>query len=125
MLMAVVAITCCSASFADEVGKLRDMAKDSEEYRELAIDCLIEIKINTSSGWESQECTKYKRFSVTELQAFKSEIKEATHAFKSYSKSGESSKKRIKRGLKQLILIQENMESIGNISANIKNETKT
>jgi hypothetical protein len=70
MLLAVVAIASCSTSFADEVGKLRDMARASDDYRELAIDCLIEMKIDKSSGWKSQECAKYKHFSVNELQAF-------------------------------------------------------
>jgi hypothetical protein len=37
MLLAVVAIVSCSTSFADEVGKLRDMARASDDYRELAI----------------------------------------------------------------------------------------
>ncbi|MEJ2404444.1 MAG: hypothetical protein P8171_09175 [Candidatus Thiodiazotropha sp.] len=37
MLLAVVAIVSCSTSFADEVRKLRDMARASDDYRELAI----------------------------------------------------------------------------------------
>jgi hypothetical protein len=123
MLLAIVAIASCSTSFADEVGKLRDMARASDDYRELAIDCLIEMKIDKSSGWESQECAKYKHFSVNELQAFKSEINAAVLAFKAYSKSGEASKNRVKRGLKQLIIIQENMGSVGDISKKIKNES--
>jgi hypothetical protein len=125
MFIAVAAFACCSTSFADEVGKLRDMARASEEYRELTIDCLIEMRINNSNGWESSECVEYKHFSLTELQVFKSEIKSATLAFKAYSKSGDASKSRVKRGLKHLIIIQENMESIGNISNKIKSESKT
>ncbi|MEJ2610172.1 MAG: hypothetical protein P8179_08810 [Candidatus Thiodiazotropha sp.] len=125
MLLAVVAIAGYSTSFADEVGKLRDMARSSDEYKELAIDCLIELKTDQSGGWESQECAKYKHFSVNELQAFKSEINTAALAFKVYVKSGEASKNRVKRGLKQLFIIQENMGSIGNISTKIKNESNT
>lgn len=125
MFVAIAAFVCCSASVADEVGMLRDLAKTSEDYRELSIDCLIEMKVDKASGWESEECAKYKHFSVSELQVFKSEINNAVIAFKAYSKSGDASKSRIKRDLKQLIKIQENMKSIDNISTKIKNESKT
>ncbi len=125
MWLALCALLCSALSVADEVSDLRDMARLSDDHRELTIDCLIEIKIDKASGWESDECLKYKHFSVNELQVFKSNIKTATSAFKVYSKSVSASKSRIKRGLKQLIIIQENMESIGGLSAKIKTESKT
>ena len=125
MCLALCALLCSALSVADEVSNLRDMARLSDDHRELTIDCLIEMKIDKAVGWESDECLKYKHFSANELQVFKSNIKTATSAFKVYSKSGNASKNRIKRGLKQLIIIQENMESIGGLSAKIKTESKT
>jgi hypothetical protein len=123
--LALVTLLFGSALSADEVGDLRDIARLSEDYRELTVDCLIEIKIDKAKGWVSEECERYKHFSAGELHDFKVEIKKATSAFKEYSKSGSASKNRIKRGLKQLILIQENMESVGEISDKIKVESKS
>ncbi len=123
--LAMCAFLCSTGLVADEVSDLRDMARTSGDHREVTIDCLIEVKINKANGWKSEECLKYKHFAVNELQAFKSNIKAATSAFKVYSKSGSASKNRIKRGLKQLIIIQENMESIGSLSSKIKSESKT
>jgi hypothetical protein len=123
--LAICVFLCSTGLIADEVSDLRDMARISGDYRELTIDCLIEVKINRANGWKSEECLKYKHFSENELQAFKSNIKTSTSAFTAYSKSGSASKNRIKRGLKQLIIIQENMESIGGLSAKIKSKSKT
>jgi len=123
LLIILVALSYCSQSLADEVGKLRDLTKTSEDYRAQAIDCLVEMKINKSDGWKSDECKRFKLFSSHELQAFKSEIQSTTLAFKVFSKSDDASKRRIKRGLTQLILIQENMESIRNIAEKIKSES--
>lgn len=41
----LVASLVCSSAIADEVSDLRDMAKLSEEYRDLSIDCLVEMKV--------------------------------------------------------------------------------
>ncbi len=123
--LGMCALLFSTGLLADEVSDLRDMARTSGDHRELTVDCLIEVKINKANGWKSDECLKYKHFSVNELQAFKSSIKTATSAFMVYSKSGSASKNRIKRGLKQLIIIQENMKSIGDLSAKIKSESKT
>ena len=125
MCLALCALMYSALSGADEVSDLRDMARLSDDHRELTIDCLIEMKIEKGSGWKSEECLRFKDYSKNELQVFKSNIKAATSAFKVYSKSGSASKNRIKRGLKQLIIIQVNMESIGGISAKIKAESKT
>lgn len=124
MYLALATLLCSTASIADEVGDLRGMARVSEDHKELTIDCLIEMRISKGNGWESEECSKYKHFSANELQEFKSKIKMTTSAFKEYSKSGDVSIKRIKRGLKQLIIIQENMKSIGGLSAKIKTGSK-
>ena len=122
LLMAMYLFMCCSVSFADEVSDLRDLARLSQDHRELAIDCLIEVKTNKANGWEGEACEKYKKFSTTGLQAFKVETEIATSAFKAYSKSNGSTKNRVKRGLKQLVLIQENAESIRNVTGKIKAE---
>jgi len=124
LLMAMFFFMCCSVSFADEVSDLRDLARLSQDQRELAIDCLIEVKTNKANGWEGEACEKYKKFSTTGLQAFKVETEMATSAFKAYSKSNGATKNRVKRGLKQLVLIQENSESIRNIAGKIKAELK-
>ena len=97
-------------------------SKVSQDHRELAIDCLIEVKTNKANGWEGEACEKYKKFSTTGLQAFKVEAEIATSAFKAYSKSNGATKNRVKRGLKQLVLIQENAESIRNVTGKIKAE---
>ena len=124
LLMAMYLFMCCSVSFADEVSDLRDLARLSQDHRELAIDCLIEVKTNKANGWEGEACEKYKKFSTTGLQPFKVETEMATSAFKAYSKSNGATKNRVKRGLKQLVLIQENSESIRNIAGKIKAELK-
>jgi len=122
LLMAMYLFMCCSVSFADEVSDLRDLARLSQDHRELSIDCLIEVKTNKANGWEGEVCEKYKKFSTTGLQSFKVETEAATSAFKEYSKSDGATKNRVKRGLKQLVLIQENAEGIRNITSKIKAE---
>ena len=123
--LALCALLCSALSVADEVSDLRDMARASDDDRAIAIDCLIEIKIDKANGWKSEECLKYRYYSTNKLQAFKSDIKTAISAFKVYSKSGSANKNRIKRGLKQLIIIQENMKSIGDLSVKIKTESES
>ena len=86
MCLALCALMYSALSGADEVSDLRDMARLSEDHRELTIDCLIELKTEKASGWKSEECLKFKEFSTNELQVFKSNIKATTSAFKVYSK---------------------------------------
>ncbi len=54
LLMAMYFFMCCSVSFADEVSDLRDLARLSQDHREFAIDCLIEVKTNKANGWEGE-----------------------------------------------------------------------
>jgi len=122
--LTVVVIGCSATATADEVGKLKDMARASDDHRELTIDCLIEMKLKKAKGWETKPCKQYQLFATNELQVFRSEIKVATKAFTAYSKSEEASKRRVRRGLKQLFFIQENMKSIRSLSAEIKAASK-
>ena len=124
IFLALATLIFSSASVANEIGKLREMTRITESYKELSIDCLTEIIINKASGQESGECEKYKHFALNELQSFESEVTATLNTFTAYSKPGNVSKRKFKRGLKQLLIIQENMESIVSISTKIGNEAK-
>ncbi|MGR6840054.1 hypothetical protein ACU5DF_13410 [Aliivibrio wodanis] len=52
----LVASLVCGSAIADEVSDVRDMAKLSEEYRGLSIDCLVEMKVKKMKGWASDSC---------------------------------------------------------------------
>jgi len=121
----LVASLVCGSAIADEVSDVRDMAKLSEEYRGLSIDCLVEMKVKKMKGWASDSCEEYKKFAKHDLQTYKAEIKKTTSSFVAYSKSEDVSIRRVKRGLKQLFIIQSNMESIDKISKKIKVASNT
>ncbi|KJG36575.1 hypothetical protein UA32_16365 [Photobacterium angustum] len=116
----LVASLVCSSAIADEVSDLRDMAKLSEEYRDLSIDCLVEMKVKKMNGWASDNCNEYKDFAKNDLQTYKVKIKKTTSSFVEYSKSENVSMRKVKRGLKQLFIIQSNMDSIDKIRKKIK-----
>ena len=113
------------SALADEVGDLRDMAKLSEEYRDLSIYCLVEMKVKKINGWASDSCEEYKKFSKNDLQKYKNEMKNTTSSFVAYSKSKDVSVRRVKRGLKQLLIIQSNMDSMDKINKQIKVASNT
>ena len=95
-----------SAYSKDIVDSLKEMRKQSDDYRELSIDCLVELKVSKGDGWKSDECTEYQQLSKTELQVFKEKIKIQSDLFRDYSKNKEGSKRRIKRGINQLLTIK-------------------
>ncbi len=110
---------------ADSVDSLQDMSKESGKIRELTIECYVELKMAKSKGWKSEECVAYKQFSKNELQEFRKSIKKNTEEFRKESKSKDLSKRRIKRGLKKLVIIQSNMENVGTINKKIKGLAKS
>ena len=109
-----------SAYSKDIVDSLKEMRKQSDDYRELSIDCLVELKVSKGDGWKSDECTEYQQLSKTELQVFKEKIKIQSDLFRDYSKNKEGSKRRIKRGINQLLTIKYNMQSMKQITSNFK-----
>ena len=110
---------------SNEVSQLRDIAREVEDHRDLTIDCLIEIKLSKQKGWGSEQCLRYQSFAKSTLPAFQSKVKAAATLFNNYSKSTSASKRRVKRGLKELLIIQEGMLSIKSISNKIKNASNT
>ena len=105
---------------ADEVDNLRDMARKTKDYLDISIECQVEVRVAKSAAWESEPCRAYKTFAKIDLPLFRAKIKAATASFVTYSKSSEASKRRIKRGLKQLLIIQINMEGIDRVGQKIK-----
>lgn len=72
------------------------------------------------NGWASDNCNEYKYFAKNDLQTYKVKIKKTTSSFVEYSKSENVSMRKVKRGLKQLFIIQSNMDSIDKIRKKIK-----
>ena len=115
-----LAIACSTTIASDEMPRLEVMAKDSEEYRNLSIDCLIEMKVSKEEGWNTKQCLNYQSFVKNTLPVFKNEVKANASSFREYSKSSDTSEIMEKRGLKQLQIINENMASIKSITRKIK-----
>ncbi|NRB40321.1 MAG: hypothetical protein HRU20_17940 [Pseudomonadales bacterium] len=117
----VLLFTISSSAYSkDIVDSLKDMRKQSEDFRELSIDCLVELKVSKDKGWKSDECVEYQQLSKTELRVFKEKLKIKSDLFRDYSKNKEGSKRRIKRGVNQLLTIKYNMQSMKEITNNFK-----
>jgi hypothetical protein len=108
----------------DAIDFLGDLENESEEFREISIECLVEIKVSKENGWDSAECGSYKALSKDEFSEFKSNVKKATSDFKRYAESNEASNRRIKRGLKYLLEIQSDMVGLAELNNQIKNSSK-
>jgi hypothetical protein len=116
---------CSSSVLADDViDFLSDLKNESEEFREIAIECLVEIKVSKENGWDSAECGSYKALSKDEFSEFKSNVKKAMSDFERYSESNDASSRRIKRGLKYLLEIQSDMAGLGELNNKIRNSSK-
>lgn len=130
IFLALTTLFFSSPAISNELDNIRDIERTTEKFKEISISCLIEIKAHKAKTWEtrgskSKACEKYKAYAKNEIKSLKSKAQKAIDEFKAYSKSGDASKRRIQRGLKSLILIQENIKSIKNIGDDIKSESKT
>ena len=124
-LVGLIMMLVSGVSCADAVDSLQDASKQSKKIRDLTIDCYVEVKISKAKGWKTDECREYKIMSKTELKAFRNSVKRYTNDFREQSKNKDLSIRRIKRGLKKLMIIQSNMESVGAINKKIKKLAKS
>ena len=114
-----------TSAHADIVSELRDAAKLSEEYRELTINCYIDAKLFKQKAWKKEACSDYKVMAKTQLQAYRRSVQHKTKQFREFMHNDEPSIRRIKKGLKQLAIIQFNLENIRSGSKKIKMAVKS
>ncbi len=121
ILALVVFLPLMSVSVkADVIDDLRALKHSARDYRELTVDCLVEVKLFKAKGWGSSECEKYEEFSKKSLHEFKAEVKGTTQEFVASVRKKELSMRRTKRGMKYLMIIKSNSENISTLSKGIK-----
>lgn len=62
------------------------MAKKSEDYRDLSIDCFVELDVSNGKGWASKSCEEYKEFALNGLHKYKEDFKTKGQEFVNSSK---------------------------------------
>ena len=102
----------CSLMDADEINDLRDMNKLSQEYKDISFNCLIEMKFDKATGWDSERCELYKKINKIKIQNYTYNVKLTTAAFNRYAKSKNTSPEDIKVGLEQALLLETNLDTI-------------
>lgn len=110
----------CSTVSIDEVDDLQKMVKLSDEYKNMAIDCLVEIKINKNTAWDSKNCQLYRETAKGSTKKHTYGIKATTAAFARYTKSDGANEEDIKKGFKKLFIIETNFNSIKELSKTIQ-----
>ena len=65
----------CSMMDKDEINDLQEMAALSDEYKDITLNCLVEMKLQKSKGWDSESCEVYKVIAKTDIQKYAYDIK--------------------------------------------------
>jgi len=108
----IILLGGCSMTDRNEIDTLREMNKLSKEYKEISLNCLVEMKLKKREGWESQDCKAYQAISRNALKQYSYDVKNTTAAFTRYVKTQQVSEQEIKEGLRYLFIIETNLNTI-------------
>ena len=114
----------CSMMDKDEIDDLQEMAALSDEYKDITLNCLVEMKLQKSKGWDSESCEVYKVIAKTDIQKYAYDIKITAAAFARYAKSEGVDEQDIRKGFKELFIIETNFNAIKELSKTIQLATK-
>ena len=119
-----VLLSGCSMMDKSEIDDLQEMAALSNEYKDIALNCLVEMKLQKNKGWESESCNIYKVIAKTDIQKYAYDIKITAAAFARYAKSEDANEEDIRKGFKELFTIETNFNAIKELSKTIQLATK-
>ena len=111
LLLVLALCFSINTATADVIDDLKDLLEQSETFKETAVDCYLAMKIQKSDGWNMSACNNYKAL-ATSIWDYKTQVEVTTKSFRHYAKADEGSRSRIKRGLKYLIIMEANMETL-------------
>ncbi|TEW49260.1 hypothetical protein [Psychromonas algicola] len=114
----------CSMMDKDEIDDLQEMAELSNEYKDITLNCLVEMKLQKSKGWDSESCEVYKVIAKTDIQKYAYDIKITAAAFARYAKSEGVDQSNVRKGFKELFTIETNFNAIKELSKTIQLATK-
>jgi len=114
----------CSMMEKNEIDNLEEMADLSEEYKDITLNCLVEMKLQKSQGWNSKNCEAYKVIAKTDIQKYAYDIKITTAAFARFAKTQGVDPEEVRKGFKELFTIETNFNAIKTLSKTIQLATK-
>jgi len=114
----------CSMMHSDEVNDLKKMASISDNYKEITLNCLVEMKLQKSQGWHSKDCKAYQQIAKTDIQQYAYKVKITTASFARYARTEGVDAEEVRKGFKELFTIETNFNAIKMLSKTIQLATK-
>ena len=119
-----ILLSGCSMMDTDEINDLQEMADLSEKYKDITLNCLVEMKLQKGKGWDSESCEVYKVIAKTDIQKYAYDIKITATSFARYAKSEGVKLHDVRKGFKELFTIETNFNAIKELSKTIQLATK-
>jgi len=119
-----ILLSGCSMMDTDEINDLQEMADLSEKYKDITLNCLVEMKLQKEKGWDSESCEVYKVIAKTDIQKYAYDIKITAASFARYAKSEGVKQHDVRKGFKELFTIETNFNAIKELSKTIQLATK-
>jgi len=114
----------CSMMHSDEVNDLKNMAAISDDYKDITLNCLVEMKLQKKQGWQSEDCKIYQKIAKTDIQKYAYKMKITTASFARYAKTQGVDTEEVRKGFKELFTIETNFNAIKTLSKTIQLATK-